>query len=430
GTYILVAIDNGNPAITLLGKVSDAKKLTASAGADHLKLGAGWAAIGSQPMLDRLAPYALAALTPLPVPKSPTATVYVPQVLAKFQPQLSAVRAQMMTALVKSRSSAMGSLMTTYIDGLASVGQDTERMIVTLDAAQDSAALDLAFLPRAKSRLATFTAAQRPSDYALLGKLPASTPSMLVGGRVDLGPYHDGFLAMMAAVLDPSSSKDLLAAMEQLRKAMTGEIAMALQFAPDTGMQMVQLFGTADAKSADQGISRMFDLFKAGRTVTIENMSTTTKANPTPIPYDGVALRSYDTTYDLSKATPEQRKATTMLSPSGAQHAMIATFDAVTLVMVSPDVLNDAKKAVDAARGKASGLAQTPAIRDLLAASRARKDSLAAILDLGRFVAAFAPGMNLGNQPMVMSFGAADHNAHIRIALPAATLRAAANMKP
>ncbi|HET9619759.1 MAG TPA: hypothetical protein VFP84_00235 [Kofleriaceae bacterium] len=431
---VMISDANGTPTVSVLGKVGDAKRLTAAVGADHVTSKNGWAVIGGKPQLDRLAPYAFGVLAGQATPRAPTATVYVPQVLTRYQPQLALVKTQMLGVLAQSQgaSGPMAKLMTSYLEGLASIGDDTLQVIITLDAAPELAALDFALVPRGKSRLAEFTAAQKPTDFALLDKLPALTPAVLLGGRLDLGPYHEGFLTLMATFFDPSASKDLIAAFEQVRKAMTGEVAMAFQLAPGSGLQMVQLTGTDDAKLASQGIGRVLDLFKAGRTMAIEGVATTIKALPQTTTYDGVTLRGYDTTYDLSKASPAQRDIHKKLAPNDVQHAQVATFDAVTLIAASADAAGDARKAIDASRGKpgAARFTASGLTRDQLAASRARKDSMALVFDLGRMIPAFAARATAVSAPIVMSFGAPDHNAHVRLAVPAETLHAAAGMAP
>ncbi|HET9622409.1 MAG TPA: hypothetical protein VFP84_13645, partial [Kofleriaceae bacterium] len=214
--YVVVSDANGTPTVSVLGKVGDSKRLTAAVGADHLTSKNGWALIGGKLQRDRLAPYAFGVIASQATPRAPTATVYVPQVLTRYQPQLALVKTQMMTAIAATQGAGqMGKLVTSYVEGLASLGDDTLQVIVTLDAAPALAALDFALVPRGKSRLAEFTGVQKPTDYALLDKLPAIAPAVLFGGRLDLGPYHEGFLTLMATFFDPSASKDLIAAFEQ-----------------------------------------------------------------------------------------------------------------------------------------------------------------------------------------------------------------------
>jgi hypothetical protein len=427
--YVLVTDASGTPTLTVLGKVTDAKRITAGAGADHLAIQNGWALVGQKAQLDRLAPYAFGVIASQPTPKLPTATVFMPQVLTRYQPELAALKTQMMTSLAASSggSPTMTKLMTSYIEGLASIGDDTLQVILTLDARPDLAGLDFALVPRDKSRLAEFAAVQRPTDFGLIEKLPAVTPTMLFGGHFELGPYHEAFIRTMAALFDPSGSPQIADAFEAVRKAMSGEAAMAMQVVPGAGTQLIQLTGTTDAKLATTGINHILDLFKTERTMAMDGVVTKIKTSPQTVTYSGVTLHGYDTTYDLSKANDLQRALHKKLMPEDVQHAQVAIYDAFTMVAVSQDSVGDAKKVIDASRGK-PGVARftpSPIIRDQLAAARARKDSMVVLVDLNGLVAAFTGG-GTQSPPIALSFGAADRNAHFRLTMPAETLHAVA----
>ncbi|HEY0193818.1 MAG TPA: hypothetical protein VGC42_22030 [Kofleriaceae bacterium] len=428
-TYVLVSDHNSSMAITVAGKVRDAKALTAAVGADHLTIKDGWAVVGERANVDRDAAFALATLVTQPAPKQLTATVYLPQLLARYQQQLHQVRNQVASSMPRS-SAQMATIVNAYVDGIASLGADTDKLIVTLDAAADLGSLDVALVPRAGSRLAQFVAAQKPTDYALLGKLPPLQPSMVMAGGIDLGPYHDGMLQTMAAFLDPTGSKEVLAALEQLRKTMTGEVAFTLQMAPGAGLQMAQLFGTSDAKVADASLASMLALFRTGRSFEVQGAKTTIQSTATPTTYDGVTIRGYDTTMDLTKAEPAQRQMATLMGSDKPVHAQVAAFDKLAMVVATKDSQADAHRAIDTARGKAAAYAPSPEIKAQLDASRARKDSMAMVFDVGKLVAAFLPAATLGNLPVVISLGTADKQAHLRFVLPASLLRGLASLRP
>jgi hypothetical protein len=425
--YVLVASQDGAPAPALLGKIADLKALSSSVDSAHVMIKGSWAVIGGKPLLERVGAYALSAIAAQPTPKAPSATVYLPQVLARYKREIEAARTQVLASLSQASPGVMGKLMTSYVDGLESLIADTERLVVTIEATPELAALDLALTPKAKSRLAAFAALQRPTDYALLERLPVTTPSMLLAGHLVLGPYRDGLLAVMAAMYGPDTSRDMLAAMDLIRQAMTGDVAMAMRFEKGTGMAFTQLYGTADTTAAGKAVASMLDLFKAGRTIDMTNLATTVKANPETTAYDGVTLRSYDTTYDLSKVPAAQRPMMEAMLPTGVHRAEVATFDALTLVVVAPDSLTEARRSIDAARGKAPHFAADKTLSALIAGSRAHKDSVAMVMDLGGILG-MVTGAKAAELPMLMSLGFVDHDAHIRLALPAATLRGAVNL--
>jgi hypothetical protein len=153
----------------------------------------------------------------------------------------------------------------------------------------------------------------------------------------------------------------------------------------------------------------------------------TIKANPGTTVHDGVALRSYEATYDLSKMPPAQRQAMEATLPGAQVRTQIATFDALGVIALGPDSLTEAGLAIDAARGKAPHFVAPTLTGELLAASRARKDSVAMMMDLGALLAKITGSAPTTAAPILMSLGCADHNAHLRLVLPVVTLRTAVN---
>ncbi|HET7499869.1 MAG TPA: hypothetical protein VFK02_02670 [Kofleriaceae bacterium] len=427
GLYLLIADTGGSPGIALLGKVSDARKLEASAGKDRLVARGGWAVIGPRPLIDRVAPYGIAAIAPQPAPRAPTATVYVPHLLARYKTEIEAARTKMTADLSKMSPGGASKLLTAYVDGLWSLASDTERVVVSLEAAPDLASLDIALVPRAGSRLAAFTQLQRASNFALLGRLPQTTPTVLLGGHLELGPFHDAMVSAIASLYIPEAPQDLIAAFDLLRKVMTGEIATTMQFGLKTGMEFTQIYTVTDARAADKAFVTMLDMFKAGRKIDMQTVSFTLKASPSTTSHGGVTLRSYDTAFDLSKLPPEQHQAMASMMPEGTQHVYLGAFDDLAVLVSAKDGAAEVRRTIDAARGKGAHFAAGKLVDPLLAASRARKDSLVMAMDLGGLMGSFT-GKSLGTQPIVMAFGAADRNAHLRFSVPAATARALASL--
>jgi hypothetical protein len=429
GQYLLICDAKGSTAFALVAKVSDAKALSASAGGAHVMVNAGWAAVGPKPLLEQIGPYALASIAAQPPPAAPSATVYAPNVMARYKTVIADFRKQMLAGMAMVGGS-MGQMMETYVDGMLSAFGDTEKLVATLDASAALVSLDLALTPRTGSRLARFVAIQRPSDYALLGKLPPVTPTMLFAGHFETGPYHEGLIDMMSAIYGSATGSDLRTAMAAVFKAATGDVALAMTMTPGTRMAMTQLFGVTDTAAADKAIVHLLDLFKTGRTITMMNMTSTIKSNSKTTVHDGVTLRSYDTTYDMSKMPPMQRQAMDSMFPAGGISARIAAFDKVGIVTSTSDSAVDANRAIDAARGKGTRFAPSRGTADLLAASRDRKESLVIIMDIAGLMAGFTGRPAAGAEPVVASLGFADRNAHFRIALPASTMRAVGGGKP
>jgi hypothetical protein len=432
-TYLLVASIDGAPALAVASKVRDVSQLRTSAAPATMSTTGGWAIVGPEPMVKRVGAWALAALPAQRAPAAMNAAIYLPHVLAAYKPQIEQARAQMIAALSAPAMGTMGPMMTSYFDGILSVVNDTEKAVITLDTTAELASLDLALLPRAGTRLAKFLALQRPSTYALLDRLPEMSAAMIFGGRLELGPFRQGMLEMVAKLYGSAATQELLAGMEAIAKLMTGEMAMTARFSPGAGMTFTQLFGVSDTAAADRAFAAIFALFKDGKTVEAMGIGTTVKTNPGTVTHGGVAMRSYEASYDLSKVPAADRKAMEVVIPKTATGGHVAAFDHLGLIALAPNSQVEAERAIEAARGKAPHFTAPAVVGQMLASSRARKDSMAMVLDIGAFMSGIPtmpgapPRAPTGPIVFVLSFGCADRNAHFRIAAPASSARTAVN---
>ena len=424
-TYVL-AVDGG-PALkgaAVVGKVTDEKQLLQSAGMAHVVKKNGWAVIGPKLVAEKVAPFAFGGLAPQPtLAGPPVATIYTPNLMQRYKADLEKARQQLIGNLGSAGSLPAG-MMQSYFDGLISLVTDSERVIVTFDITKDAIAADLALVPRAGSRLGKFVALQQPSDYGLLGKLPATQAPIVIAGRLDTGPYRTGMLEVGAQFFGPAMPKDMVTAIGAIMKAVTGDFAMTMQMAGAQGMSATQLFGVADAKAADKAIGALLDVFKTPRSNTQMGLTTTVTTNPKTTAHDGVTLRGYDAVYDLSKVPPASKPMMEKMLPKSGLSARGGTFDKLAVVAMAADGAAAAAAVIDAVRGKGTRFSPPAPVADFLAASRVRKESVAMVMDFGALT-----GLATG-RPLMMSFGFADKNAHLRLTLPAATLRGLAGGRP
>jgi hypothetical protein len=305
--------------------------------------------------------------------------------------------------------------------------------VIALEATPDLGSVDIALVPRAGSRLAKFVAAQRPSNHALLDRLPDGPATALFSGRIELGPYRDQTLQALASFYGTSGSKEMLAGMQAISRLMTGEMAATARTVPGGGFAFTQLFGVSDAAAADRAMGAILSLYKDGQSFEAMGMTTTIKVNPGTVPHDGVALRSYESSVDFSKVRPADKAiAEAMTAKTSRVH--VGVFDRLGLIAFGPDSLAEATRAIDAARGKIPRFTAPPSVGQLLASSRARKDSIVLMMDLGAIMSSMAAAAGkpaqppAAIQPLVISFGGADRAAHLRVAVPASTARSAVNL--
>lgn len=419
-TMFMLAVDGG-PALkgaALVAKVKDEPALTRGAGNAHVVKKAGWAVVGSKLVAEKVAPFAFGSLVPQPtLAGPPVATIYTANLMQRYKTEIEKARQQILSGMGAMDAPAMAGVMQSYVDGILSTLSDSERVIVSFDITKDIAAIDFALVPKAGSRLGKFITLQAPSDYGLLAKLPAGPAPTVIAGRLDSGPYRTGLLEIIPKMYGAATPKDMGTAMAAIMKAATGDFAMTMQLAGPQGMAVTQLFGVTDTKAVDRAIGLLLDGFKAPVSSTQMGMTTTITANPKPVMHDGVTLRGYDMVYDLSKAPQATRDIMEKMVGKTGHSARGGTFDQLGLVAMSADGGAAAAAVIDAARGKGKRLVLSPAVNDFLTGSRTRKESIAMVMDLGALA-----GLGTGRLVMV-SLGFADKNAHLRLTLPAATLR-------
>jgi hypothetical protein len=143
--------------------------------------------------------------------------------------------------------------------------------------------------------------------------------------------------------------------------------------------------------------------------------------------HDGVTLRSYDVTQNLAKLPEARRAMAERMAPGGTQRSYVAVFDQLGVLVTGGNGEAAARRAIDAARGKAPRFVAGATFAALLAASKAQKDSVVMMMDVNGIIAGATgrpPAAATAVTPVVMSFGFADQAAHARIALPSATMRA------
>ena len=425
--HVLVADLDGTRSSVLLARVSDAKQLANGLATGEVMLGAGWAAIGPRPLLDRIGRYALDTVAAQRPPAALTITVYLQQVLARSGPRLRDLGGGVMTAVAQSWGPRGAQLVGGGLDWLGSLAADVDQLVVALDATPETGSLDITLRPRSQSKLMQFVLAQRPTDYALLERLPATTAPLVLAGTLDSGPYRASYHALMWVFYGMSINRSGLDAAERLSKASSGTFAIAMQLEPGASVRTTGLFGLSEPQSAGRALARIIDFLAQDRTFDAAGMSVTIKRHPGSATHDRVALRGFDTTVSFPKQLPSVRGQLEELVPVrfGTE---LATFDAIEMRVMATDSLAEARRAIDAARGKAHFTA-APLLARSLGASRARKDSAAIIFDPAVALAEDT-GRTSPSRPMLITFGFADRNAHVRVELQPATLRTLVRGEP
>ena len=423
-TYLLVA-DGGDVAV--LGKISDDKQLHASVGKATLLAKDHWALVGPKTVVDKLGAYALDVLAKEPAPAAPLATVYMPNVMARYKSRIPGLK----TAMMQSSQGQVADFLAADLDAMISIANDTQAVTIGLDTSAGSATIDIALQPVASSRLAKFVGAQKPSTFALLDKLPPTQAAMLLAGHLETGPYRDGMLELMLKMYSASVGNDMSAAVGAVMKASTGELAMTADITPGSGFAMTQVFALSDSKSAEAAIVHLLDLFKAPRKFQVMGYGTTFTTTPNNATHDGVTVRGYEVAYDFSKLPADQQKKLQGMFPATV-HTRVALFDGLGALVLAPKADAETNLLIDTARGKGSHFTPSRPVAELLASAVARKDSFAFVMDFATLAAAFGKGPALPgtSAPGVIALGFADKQFHLRLATTFATIKTLAHTGP
>ncbi|HTJ41943.1 MAG TPA: hypothetical protein VL463_07585 [Kofleriaceae bacterium] len=420
----LAYVDGGGAKGWVLIAKADQTKLDTTA-STSVAADSGWVVVGKAAAVKKISKYALATFPTQAAPTAPTATLYVTQVLARYKNEIKNAQAAAIASM-SAQNNMMSGLAQSYVDGLLAAAADTDRVVVTLEADKASAALELVLWPRFKTRLDKFVKTQHASDYAMLDKLPASTSAWIaIAGHIEAGPYRQGMLELASRMYGAGAPPELVKFFDNLMKASTAELAMTMGIGKN-GMSLEYVFGVEDQKSLDTTLAKFFDLIAKPKTIDVLGIPTTLQTDPGASDHDGVSLRSYSTTYDLSKVPATQAAAMKQMVGGGTIHTIIGSFDQLGFMTQGADAAADAGRTIDAARGKGTHYAAPADAKDLLAASRARKDSIVMLMDFGAF-AAMNPAMAATKVKvkgsMLMTVGFADGGLHLRMVLPAATAK-------
>lgn len=385
---------------TVVARVSDPLLLTADAVSRN-----GWAVVGPKPLVGLVARWALAALDATAVPPDLVATIYPGAILGRYRKELAAVRKNNSLA----SAGLPADLVDDYLEMAIGFARDTAELAARIDASGDLVALDLAFVPKPRSRLARFVRVQQPSDFTLLGKLPSAKVVFAGAGRFTMGPYRKGLLELLSKFYGPIAGGKLAPLLGAMMKATTGEFAMAMH-ADQGAMALDSVYGLKQLGAVDAMLARMLAALIEPQSYTIGPVTTTMQAVAGSTAHGDVTIRAYDTTTTGGPPNP-------MMPPK--TRTQVAAFDSLLLMAAN----SDATHAIDAARGKRATYQPTTAQRAMFERSRRRKDSMALVMDLAAFSGLGMPLKLPPGSNLVFTIGFADGAAHFNIGLPTSVLR-------
>ncbi len=413
--YVLWFDDGAAKGFAVVAKFSNAAALAANLG-DATSVPKGdWAVVGKPAVLAKIGRYALDEFARGSTNSQPSISVYVPHVLTRYRNEIEAARKQISENFKAVPNGAqMGPLLDGYVTGLLSMLQDSEQAVVTFETDGKLGGLDLVLVPRANTRLATFVSLQKPAEFGLLQKLTASPWMVFGGGHFEAGPYRQGLIEMTAAMYSQADGHAMMALVNAMLAASTGDFAFGGQLSIGKGMEILQLFPVTSADAITSAVDKFTAWLGNGKTLLQMNMKTTlVPAKPSPI--GGAQIRGYDMTYDASAIPEQQRAAMKIILPNGLG-VRLAMVDKLAVVAMSNNPTVGITSGIAAASGKAPGFAATGQAAGLLGSARGHKDSLAFVIDVGVVTGRSA-------LPFMMSLGFSGSQAHFRVTVPSSVLK-------
>lgn len=341
------------------------------------------ALVGDAALVQALRRYAFDTVAALPVPKHPSAILFKPL----FDGYENGI-ARASSRIVKRYGRGTAAVAVTALSWLA---KQTQRIEVSADLSGGRLAVHVAVYPLPGSALSGFFAAQSPSEFRLLSKLPGgATPALLVAGHLAMGPEKETVLAFVRKLLEarfgaraPASARRALAARFGLY---TGEFA-AGEFAAEargphrrSGSVLAAAFAARNGRKVKGAVDAfMTAMVKAARRAgpnTSPGVHRLHAYRPRARSYRGVAIGEETITYDLSRASAFQKRA---LAAYARAPRKLDAAGVGKLFLVTD---GDMRHFIDIARGSRPGYEPTGALAAQIRAARARKDSLLMALNL------------------------------------------------
>lgn len=397
---IIVADPNkfDRPVAALLF-VRDAKALRQSVTDGKVIVRGKRALVGAAKVVNAIAGYAFSTLATAPLPKQPRVTILARRLFGSYKAKIARARSQLEAKLGSSSGkNALGGILDVYFNMLSGMGEQTQRVELTLGTEQGNAVVRVTAVAQPKSAMAEFFSAQSPSDFHLLSKLPAGESfGMIFAGHVVLGPARKPSVAFMSKLLKltlgANTPKDVTGLFNSLFDLFTGDVAAAYDsFHIGAMPKFAEVLATTDAakaKKMSDRIAAVMGKLSGGSTTSIAGLREHFRYRPDAETYHGVAVGEEKVTYDLSGVAPAARQA---MATYASQPFRLQLAGAGKMFVVSS---GDIHALIDAARGAGPGYKPPAAISAQVAAARTRKDSFIAVMNLPAMIGGAAAALRI-----------------------------------
>lgn len=287
-----------------------------------------------------------------------------------------------------------------------------ERLEVLAFVEAERAELVFEATAKAKTLLAGFAAAQAPSDFSLLARLPLENAGVVAAGRMVLGPAQDAVWSWLDRLLAQTRFRPLIGEMRKLIDSTDGTFAFSGRGNP-MAMEMSVLYGVADPAPASAALATSLDKLRAAGplVMNLPPVSTRSEMGPDTTSRDGIRLHHMITTYDYGAELPAELRA----GMPARQELSWGIWDRVmglaTTDQIEPLIASSRRQV------------PVPAVFvPLLDHARARKAAAVELLDYSVFLAAMLPDLKLAPAPLAMWLAFPEGRLSLGVTVPSASV--------
>jgi hypothetical protein len=352
------------------------------------------------------------------LPAAPTqsgmhATLFVPPIWAAFGPQVIAAKAALSSQPQGEAQQALVRMSTALLDEVLVGVEQCEQLTVDVSAEHGLPELTLGLDVKRGSTLDHAFSGQRPSDFGLIGRMPATQAPFVAAGQLDLALFQSLVAAMIGVGANAADSQELKALLDDFSRVFTGELAMTGTIGEVGRTSFNYLAGVRDTARALELYPRWYALFSR-----IGLLGGTTKITRKPIApekYDGLSVSRSEIDYDFSKLAGYKGP------PHMTGTSAYAAFDGLLAMSVSTldGNGNGFHALVDSAHRGQNTYRPDGSARTSLDAARAAHDSFWMWADLARMMPAAPSPLPRGTGlALGVGFGPARARLHMALTAP------------
>jgi len=402
--------------VVLLASFADVEKLKKGAGQAKVEAQDGRALVGADAEIAAVKTWAFGTLAGQAAPESPTAEVWLDRVMLAYRADIENFAKQMASM---NLGATVQAVLKGEIEVLLAVGEQSDRMMLSLDAADDDAALNVALAPKAGTALARFVAAQKPFDGKLLNGIPSTEhPAMVMIGHTELGelsePMYRWLGPILAQIADKPFDESFHKLWQDWLKLFTGDFA-AITWLEGGATAMNEIISVTDGKAAQKMVQEFLAGLKSPKKVSFMGIDMTFTGGFGAAQHGDASIDTVAVAIDTTNMPALQQEMMKRMYPDGMKMAY-AGWGKTFGIAIGPKSADQMNALIDNA-GKPPAL--SPFVQAAVDGSVKRKESMVMVMNLAAMMAPLSQGPP-AQSGMIWTLGFSDGRAALRMDLPAA----------